>query len=143
VIAEPAASSLALGPVAGVATFVLLAGGRFPLARPRALGRAMLLRWLALSARAGLEEVAWRGVVFGGLLLLVGRWPALVASSLAFALWHWPALRGRCFVHVLTGSTFGVAFLAGGLAAAVLAHVVYNLLVDWAVHAERVRLRGP
>jgi membrane protease YdiL (CAAX protease family) len=142
VIADPAFSCLALGPVAGVGAFVLLAGGRFPLACPRPLGRAMLVRWLLLGAGAGLEEVAWRGVVLVGLQLLVGPWPALGASSLAFAIWHWPSLRARCSVHLVTGAAFGGAFLAGGIAAAVLAHAFYNLLVDWAVHAERARLRG-
>lgn len=142
-IGEAALSRLALGPATGIGTFVLLAGGRFPLAWPRPLGRARLVRWLVLSGRAGLEEVAWRGVVLGGLVLFVGPCAALGASSLAFAIWHWPSLRGRCFVHLVTGAAFGGAFLAGGIAAAMLAHASYNLLVDWAVTAERVRLRGP
>jgi membrane protease YdiL (CAAX protease family) len=103
----------------------------------------MLARWLVLAAHAGLEEIAWRGIVLSGLQLFVGPWSALAASSLAFAIWHWSSLRGRCFVHLVTGAAFGGAFLAGGIAAAMLAHAVYNLLVDWAVHVERVRLRGP
>ena len=102
----------------------------------------MLVRWLMLAAGAGLEEIAWRGVVLVGLQPFVGPWPALGASSLAFAIWHWPSLRARCCVHLVTGAAFGGAFLAGGIAAAVLAHAFYNLLVDWAVHAERARLRG-
>jgi membrane protease YdiL (CAAX protease family) len=134
---------MALGPVAGVGTFVLLAGARFPSACPRPLGRATLVRWLMLSARAGLEEVAWRGIVLGGLLLFVGPWPALGVSSLAFAIWHWSSLRGRCLLHVVTGAAFGGVFLAAGIVAAILAHASYNVLVDWAVHAERVRLRDP
>ena len=142
-IAEPALAPMALGPATGVGAFVLLAGGRFPLACPRPLGRAMLIRWLVLAAGAGLEEVAWRGVVLAGLQLFVGPWPALGASSLGFAIWHWPSLRARCSVHLVTGAAFGGAFLTGGIAAAVLAHVFYNVLVDWAVHAERARLRGP
>ena len=136
-------SRVALGPVAGVATFLLLAGGRFPLALPRPLGRAMVVRWLTLGGAAALEEVFWRGVVLGGLLVLVGPLPALAASSAGFAIWHWPSLRRRCAVHLVTGAAFGAAFLVGGLAAAILAHALYNLLVDWAVHAERARLRGP
>jgi hypothetical protein len=27
--------------------------------------------------------------------------------------------------------------------AAILGHTLYNLLVDWAVHSERARVRGP
>jgi membrane protease YdiL (CAAX protease family) len=103
----------------------------------------MLVRWLRLGATAGLEEVVWRGAVMGGLVFLLGPWLALAASSAAFAIWHWSSLRGWCAVHLVTGAAFGGALLAGGLAAAMLAHALYNLLVDWAVHAEHARLRGP
>lgn len=136
-------SGMALGPAAGAATFLLLTGGRIPLALPRPLGRAMVIRWLGLGATAALEEVVWRGIVLGGLRMLVGPWPALAVSSAGFALWHWPSLRGRSAVHLVTGVAFGAAFLAGGLVAAILAHAFYNLLVDWGVHAERARVRGP
>ena len=130
---------IALGPIAGAGAFLLLAGGRFPLVLPRPFGRAMVVRWVALGARAGVEEVVWRGFVLGGLLMLVGPWSALAVSSAGFAVWHWSALRGLCAVHLVTGAAFGCAFLAGGLPAAMLGHAVYNVLVDWAVHAERVR----
>jgi membrane protease YdiL (CAAX protease family) len=130
---------VALGPIAGAGAFLLLTGGRFPLVLPRPSGRAMVVRWLALVARAGVEEAVWRGFVLGGLLMLVGPWPALAVSSAGFAVWHWSSLRGLCAVHLVTGAAFGWAFLAGGLPAAVLGHAIYNLLVDWAVHAERVR----
>jgi membrane protease YdiL (CAAX protease family) len=138
-----ALSRAALGPVAGAASFFVLSGGRFPLVLPRPLGRAMAVRWLALGATAALEEVVWRAVVLGGLLIFVGPWPALAVSSAAFAIWHWPTLHRRCTVHLVTGAAFGGAFLVGGLLAAILAHALYNLLVDWAVHAERARLRSP
>jgi len=137
-----ALSGVTIGPVAGVATFLSLTGGHIPFALPRPLGRAMLVRWLGLGAAAGLEEVVWRGIVLGGLRALIGPWAALVASSAGFALWHWPSLRGRCAVHLITGAAFGVAFLVGGLTAAIVAHAVYNVLVDWAVRAQRARLRG-
>ena len=139
---DPALSRAALGPVTGAATFLLLTGGRIPRKLPRPFGRAMAARWLSLGAAAGLEEIVWRGVVLGSLLVVVGPWAALGVSSAAFAMWHWPALRGRCAVHLVTGAAFGCAFLAGGLAAAMLGHALYNLLVDWAVHAERARLPG-
>jgi membrane protease YdiL (CAAX protease family) len=134
---------LAVGPLAGVAAFVVLAGGRCP--RPRAflLRRAVALRWLGLGAIAGLEEVVWRGLVLGGLRIAIGPVAALVLSSAGFAFWHRPALGRRCGAHLVTGAAFGTAFLAGGLVAAILAHWIYNLLVDWAMHAERARLRGP
>jgi len=133
----------ALGAATGAATFLLLTGGRFPDTLPRPFGRAVVVRWLAVTANAGFEEVVWRGIVLGGLLALFGPWTALAASSAAFAIWHWPSLRGRCTVHAVTGAAFGGAFLAGGLAAAIVGHALYNVLVDWAVHAEHARLRGP
>jgi len=133
----------AIGPVAGVGTFLLLTGGRFPRLLPRPLGRGMAIRWLGIVAGAGCEEVVWRGICLEGLLLVVGPWSALMASSTGFALWHWPSLRGRCAVHFATGVAFGGAFLVGGLVAAIVAHALYNVVVDWAIHAERARLRGP
>jgi membrane protease YdiL (CAAX protease family) len=134
---------LAVGPLVGATIFMLLAGGRLPSRGPRLPRRALTLRWLGLGAEAGLEEVVWRGLVLGGLLAALGPGAALVLSSVGFALWHRPALGRRCGVHLITGAGFGMAFFAGGLMAAVLAHGVYNVLVDWAVHAERARLRGP
>ena len=80
----------------------------------------MVVRWLTLAAGAGFEEVVWRGICLGGLLLVVGPWPALVVSSAGFSLSHWPSLRGRCAVHLVTGGAFGAVFLVGGLAAAIV-----------------------
>ncbi len=136
-------TSLAVGPAVGAATFLLLTGGSLPLALPRPLGWAMATCWLNLGAIAAFEEIVWRGVVLGGLLILFGPWAALGVSSAGFAVWHWPSLRGRCAIHVITGAAFGAAFLAAGLLAAMLGHALYNVLVDWAVRAERARLRGP
>ena len=134
---------LVLGPAAGAGAFLVLAGGRFPFSPPRPFGRATVVRWLTLGVAAGFEEVVWRGVVLGRLLVVVGPFPALAASSVGFAAWHWPSFRGWCAVHIVTGAAFGSAFLAGGLMAAVLGHAFYNLLVDWAVHTERARVRSP
>ena len=132
-----------LGVLSGAAPFLLLAGGRVPLALPRPLGWATVVRWLNLGALAGFEEIVWRAVVLGGLLILVGPWAALSVSSAGFAAWHWPTLRSRCVIHVITGVAFGAAFLAAGLVAATIGHALYNVLVDWVVNVERARLRGP
>jgi membrane protease YdiL (CAAX protease family) len=132
-----------LGVLLGPAAFVLLTGGRVPLALPRPVGWTMVVRALNLAAIAAFEEIVWRGVVLGGLLILVGPWPALGLSTAGFALSHWPSLRGRCAIHAVTGAAFGAAFLVAGLLAAMLGHALYNVLVDWAVAAERARLRGP
>jgi membrane protease YdiL (CAAX protease family) len=132
---------MGLGSLSGAAAFLLLAGGRVPLALPRPFGRTTVVRWLDLGVLAGVEEVVWRGVVLGGLLIVVGPWAGLGLSSAGFAAWHWPSLRSRCVIHLITGAAFGAAFLAAGLVAATIGHALYNVLVDWAVGAERARLR--
>ena len=128
---------IASGPLCGAVLFVALAGGRLPCARIDARRRAVALRWLLLGVVASLEELVWRGLALGGLRLALGPVAALVLSSAGFAVWHTPELGRRSAVHAVTGLGFGSAFLVGGIAAAALAHAVYNVLVDWAVHAER------
>jgi membrane protease YdiL (CAAX protease family) len=128
-----------VGPLFGIALFVALAGGRLPNARPRARGRALTLRWLWLGVLAGVEELIWRGLVLGGLAAAVGAAGALLLSAGSFAVWHAPGLGRWSAVHVLTGVGFGTAFLVGGLAAAILAHATYNVVVDWGVQAARAR----
>jgi membrane protease YdiL (CAAX protease family) len=130
---------VASGPVCGATLFFVLAGGRLPRARRTALSRAFVLRWLWLGVLAGLEELVWRELALTWLASALGSVAALLVASVGFALWHRPALGRRCAVHFVTGLGFGAAFLVGGLAAATLAHAIYNVLVDWAVHAERTR----
>jgi hypothetical protein len=139
VTADSLGSRLALGPLAGAMVFLLLTGGRLPRGRPRLSTRSLAGRWLRLAAGAASEEILWRAVLLTALRAWVGPLGALAISSVGFALWHRPSLGRACIVHVVTGTSFGASFLAGGLGAAVLAHAVYNLLVDWAVHAERAR----
>jgi CAAX protease family protein len=127
------------GPLCAVALFLALTRGRLPRARPRARPRALAMRWLSLAVLAAFEELVWRGLVLSGLAFALGGGAALVLSSAGFAAWHAPDLERRCAVHALTGLGFGGAFLVGGLSAAIAAHALYNLLVDWAVHAERVQ----
>ncbi len=136
-------SAVAVGPILGVTPFLVLAGTGVPWPTRASLGRAPGLRWVVLSLAAALEELVWRGLVLGALAAAIGPIGALGFSSGGFALSHRPSLGRRCGVHLVTGTSFGVAFLAGGLVAAVVAHGVYNVLVDLAVHGERVRLRGP
>jgi membrane protease YdiL (CAAX protease family) len=138
-VAAAALSRLALGLLAGVALFALLARA-LPRIPARLDGR-LVARAVVLAVWAALEELIWRGLVLGGLAGSIGPLAALVVSSLGFALWHRPRLGGRSAVHVLTGGCFGATFLAGGLAASVLAHWSYNVLVDVAVEAARTPVR--
>jgi membrane protease YdiL (CAAX protease family) len=124
------------GPLTAALLFAALAQGRVPRARVL-LRPGLAVRWGGLAVGAALEELVWRGIVLGGLAAAVGPLPALAISSLGFAVWHWPSVGRRCLVHVATGGAFGAACLLGGLATAVVAHAVYNLLVDWAVLAHR------
>jgi membrane protease YdiL (CAAX protease family) len=134
---------LLFGPLLGFVVFSLLAGGRLPAALPPGKPAAIVRRWASLGLAAGLEEAVWRGLVLAGLSIVAGALGALAASAAGFAAWHRRALGRRCAVHVLTGAAFGAAFLLGGLVAAVVAHGVYNVLVDWAVQAGGSRVRGP
>jgi hypothetical protein len=129
--------AVASGPVCGAVLFVALAGGRLPRAGIRRRRRAVVIRWLGLGAKSTLEEFVWRGLVLAGLAVAIGPIGALLLSAGGFAVWHSPGLGWRCVAHAVTGGGFGIAFLLGGLPAAVLAHGTYNVLVDWAVHAER------
>lgn len=128
---------VASGPLCGAVLFAALARGRLPRGHLSARRRTLALRWLWLGALAGLEELVWRGLALAGLALTLGPVAALVVSSIGFAAWHAPELGRRSAVHAVTGFGFGSAFLVGGIAAAVLAHAIYNVLVDWAVHVER------
>jgi membrane protease YdiL (CAAX protease family) len=131
--------ALTSGPVCGATLFVALSGGRLPRARPAGRFRALALRWTWIGSLAALEELVWRGIALAWLALALGPIVALLLTSVGFALWHRPRLGRRCAVHVVTGAAFGTAFLVGGLVSAVLAHAIYNVLVDWAVQAEQTR----
>ncbi len=134
---------LAVGALAGTMLFLVLTGGRFPRGRPSLSSGTLARRWLRIGAGATFEEVLWRAVVLGGLALWTGSAVALAVSSAGFALWHRASLGRACVVHLVTGGCFGAVFIACGLAAAVVAHATYNLLVDWAIHVERARARSP
>jgi membrane protease YdiL (CAAX protease family) len=82
------------------------------------------------------EELLWRGIAMGLLVHRLGPATALVLTSVGFAFWHHVSLGRRSAVHVTTGLGFGSAFLLGGLTAAILAHGVYNVLVDLSVQAQ-------
>lgn len=134
----PSAGPGLLGGLAiGAALFVLLAGDRPRL--PRRPVVVVFARAVYLFTAAAFEELLWRGLALAVIASRVGPLAALALTSLAFALWHRRSLGRRRAVHVATGLGFGTAFLWGGLAAAILAHAAYNVLVDLSVQAERER----
>jgi membrane protease YdiL (CAAX protease family) len=134
-IARPAIGPELLGgPAIGLALFVMLAGGRprFPARRASVLAA----RGVYLVGGAAFEELIWRGIALALLTRPLGTFAALGLTSVLFALSHRRALGRPTVVHVATGAAFGVAFVWGGLASAILAHAVYNVLVDLGVQAQ-------
>jgi membrane protease YdiL (CAAX protease family) len=112
-----APGALALGVVAGLATFRAVA--RIPLPLPLPLAGVLVVA-------AGAEEVIWRWFALGELAQRTGPAVALTATSIAFGAVH----PGRRLQHVCTGVAFGAVFLAtGSLLAAWAAHAAYNLSV--------------
>ena len=134
-------SSLALLAAAATAAalFGVLARRSPTLRVPVGREAAVAAKGLLLAARSASEEVIWRWWFLGGLAPRFGVVTALVASTVCFALTHagWQGRRGVA-VHLLTGSAFGMVFLAtGSVVACAAAHVAYNLLVALAVEDER------
>jgi membrane protease YdiL (CAAX protease family) len=135
----PWPAAVAVGALAGVALFAAAARAR-P-GRPAASSSALLL-----LARAGFfgvwatnEELVWRRFALGE-LLGAGAVPALAASTVGFALMH----RTRPALHLTTGGVFGALYLATGvLAASVVAHWSYNVLVAAVVDRDRIAAKAP
>jgi membrane protease YdiL (CAAX protease family) len=125
------------GPAIGAGLFLLLAGG--PPRLPQRPLSVIVARASFLLVGAAFEELLWRSLALGFLSSTIGPIGALALTSIAFALWHHRALGRRSVVHVTTGAGFGAAFLVGGLGAAILAHAVYNVLVDVSVQAQGPR----
>lgn len=115
-----------VGPLIGIALFLGLAGTlRVPRASGLRPGRALLL-----TAASTFEELVWRGVALAWLAARAGLPAALALTSTGFAAAHRGRHGGRAPLHLATGAGFGIAFACAGLAAAILAHSLYNLLVD-------------
>jgi ABC-2 type transport system ATP-binding protein len=127
---------LALAAVLAVGLFVGVTGAVRVGWPPRCAELALVI------AVASIEEVLWRGGLLGSLAAVVSARAALVLATLGFAAAHLTRRGLRGFVvHMATGATFGVSYLASGsLWAPVLAHGLYNLLVaSIAVPNEHIR----
>jgi membrane protease YdiL (CAAX protease family) len=130
-LVEPSAST-STAVLAGAATAGALYGGLAVAPRLRSLGRARLAVAKAgiVCLRSASEEVIWRLLVLGALERAAG-WPAaLWLSTAGFAISHLPRGGEAVAVHAVTGTCFGVLYLATGrLAAPIAAHCLYNLLL--------------
>jgi membrane protease YdiL (CAAX protease family) len=128
---EPSASTSA-AVLAGAATAGTLYCSLALAPRLRSLGRARLAVAKAgiVCLRSASEEVIWRLLVLGVLERAAG-WPtALWVSTAGFAISHLPRGPKAVAVHGVTGTCFGVLYLATGrLAAPIAAHCLYNLLL--------------
>lgn len=132
------------GAGAGALLFAVLARRVPPVVRG-AVARSVLVAAPAVVIGAAGEEIVWRYAALGALHLLVATPGALALSSVAFATAHVRRAPPRLlWVHVLTGATFGTAYvLTGRLGAAVAAHALYNLLVVAASRAWPAPVPGP
>jgi membrane protease YdiL (CAAX protease family) len=137
-VAPPNVGPGLLGGLAiGAGLFVVLARNR-PRA-PRRRGAVVIARAAYLAGAAAFEELLWRGLALGLSSEWVGPVAALGLTTVGFALLHRRSLGRRWPVQGVTGLGFGAAFLWGGLAASILAHAVYNVLVDLSVQADTGR----
>ena len=128
---HPPAEALTLAALCGSALFVALAGRAPPVAAIAALPRRRLLaRSLVLTAKSAQEEVVWRGLLLGTLVVPLGRVGALALCTALFAAAHVPRQGHGAAVHLATGGVFGAVLLGTGrLSAAIASHASYNVLV--------------
>lgn len=127
-----AAAAGVVGPATGGCLFLALARTlRLP-----SPARLRPVRALWLAAGAAFEELVWRGAALAWLAARAGLPAALALTTAGFATAHRGRHGARASVHLVTGAGFGAAFACGGLVAAMLAHAVYNLLVDLRLRAQ-------
>jgi membrane protease YdiL (CAAX protease family) len=135
--------SLLVGATAGLGLVVLLARRLPPSPRvERGRLRLVALKAAVIALGSWAEEILWRWCAIGALAPAIGVVPAYVASTTGFALAH--AGRRARRTHLLTGACFGAVYLATGrIAAAVAAHLAYNLTVLLSVEACRAGVATP
>jgi membrane protease YdiL (CAAX protease family) len=86
--------------------------------------------WLAVSFLAGTcEEITWRGVQSGLIVLLTGSyWLAALLCSASFALTHMiQGWRSVAIIAVFAMGFHGLVWLAGSLYVAMAVHVAYDV----------------
>ena len=116
------AEALAAGCLAGASGFVVLARRRIPASSIATVpcGR-LLARGVVLTAKSAEEEAIWRALLLGALLRPLGLLAALTVSTLLFAGTHVVRQGRRAWAHLVTGSLFGLTYLATGRLSAAVA----------------------
>ena len=131
----------------GAATLLLIVGAMYPLWKSNAINkREKVYRrlpqvysemgwWTAVSLSAGfVEEIAYRGVLFGILLYWFANWwVAAVLCAIAFALGH--AIQGwKSSVIILAFSIAfqGLVWASGTLYIAMAVHAIYDFVAGFA-----------
>ncbi len=96
-----------------------------------------------LSAAAGLgEELLFRGLIQGGLELVVPRWAALLAGSLIFGLAH-PISPLYVLLVTVVGVYLGLVWTwSGNLLVVAVAHGLYDFVALVWLRAAYARTRG-
>jgi membrane protease YdiL (CAAX protease family) len=130
------ARGLALGGIAAALAMVLglvAAGARWSTGEGTWLGWTWSALWTtgALALPALSEEIIFRGVPLVLLAGVLGRWPAVLLTSVTFGLVHWsnPGITALGMANIgLAGVLLGVAFFApGGIWTAWGAHLGWNV----------------
>ena len=117
--------ALGAGLIAGAALFAAASRRRPSFRRRPARKSVVVCRQLFLGLCAANEELLWRRLLLGE-LLVTGPLVALALSSAGFAIAH----RRARVLHAGTGSAFAAVYLATGfLGASIAAHWAYNTLV--------------
>jgi len=87
---------------------------------------------LVISVAAGIcEEIAFRGFVYSAIWQTSGETAALLLSSLAFGLAHYPVFGASTFLELLFGLVFATSYKISGfnLFVPILVHIVYDFIV--------------
>ncbi len=132
------------GPIAAIASMglvfvVFLATGLVSVVAVRENWPLILLVGIVIQLLVAFgEELAFRAVIFRGLEINMGLWPAVALSSIAFALMHVPSMFslsvglmtiivGLCTILVL-GALLALLYKFGGLLNAAGFHFFWNWL---------------
>lgn len=131
------ARSIVIGIVGGGALVALALAGRTiggaPAVLPPVRGDLFAPWAIATIVVASGEEAVLRGVVFARLLRGAGIWPAILVTSLAFALMHVPFYGWRVVpLDLGVGIWFaGLRLWSGGIVAPSISHALADLATWW------------